>query len=590
MPAKPAKARVKGVPRAWIARLVRSLLVPLAIAIPPVTWVADATRRASLVPLGRDQGIFQYVAWALSHGAVDYRDIRDVNGPLTHLVHMVFLALGGADEHRFRVLDLVVTGASFAVVGACVAGVGLRAHVRGSLPRGPDMLDRAAWAIAGWVVLSGQYLLYLYWDLAQRESFFDWFMLTSVALQLVAQARWRGRDKYGAKRQARLLFVVGVLSLAPWFGKPTYALFTVAQLIALLVDDGLVLSRRRAALAFGLGGALGVAVPLAFVVAYGDLGAYLRIQLHDVPTMYRFIWPRAAMDIFSGQWHATQAIFGAVGAVVLLGLVVAGEMPRRVVAVALLPLCAIGSVVVQQKGFPYHFHPVTAGIALQWLVFASWLTDRTRVARRALALVRLAPLAVGVAIALRVATSMEDSPHIRMVWLLWGAETPADRVTRDYFSHFPEPDFFPFEMRQAAAYVKDHTKPGDRVQTYGMDAYLLFLAERRSATPYIYAYDLDADAALYGGTGGRPDEAQAARIRALRDQHEDDLLARLQAQPPAAFVFLDTSPLMTKDDSWEDFQLHCGRAAAWVEQNYEETARFGHDHVWLRSGPSGDPP
>ena len=185
---------------------------------------------------------------------------------------------------------------------------------------------------------------------------------------------------------------------------------------------------------------------------------------------------------------------------------------------------------------------------------------------------------------------MEDSPHIRMIWLLWGAETPEDRSTREYFAHFPEPDFFPFEMRQTAAYLKEHTKPGDRVQTYGMDAYVLFLAERRSATPYIYAYDLDADAALYGGTGGRPDEAQAARIRALRDQHEDDLLARLQAQPPAAFVFLDTSPLVTKDDSWEDFQLHCGRAAAWVEQHYEETARFGHDHVWLRSNPSDDTP
>ena len=65
------------------------------------------------------------------------------------------------------------------------------------------------------------------------------------------------------------------------------------------------------------------------------------------------------------------------------------------------------------------------------------------------------------------------------------------------------------------------------------------------------------------------------------------MLARLQAQPPAAFVFLDTSPLMTKDDAWEDFQEHCGRTAAWVEQHYEEAARFGHDHVWLRGSPSG---
>src|SRR5258708_5894042 len=164
--------------RPSLTGLLRSLVVPLTIAIPPVFWVLEATRRASLTPLGRDQGIFQYVAWAVGRGAVDYRDVRDVNGPLTHLVHMALLALGGADEHRFRVLDLAVTGATFAFVGSCVPGLGSR--------RAPDRLDRVAWAVAGWVVLSGQYLLYGYRELAQRERFFGWFALSSVPLPLAA--------------------------------------------------------------------------------------------------------------------------------------------------------------------------------------------------------------------------------------------------------------------------------------------------------------------------------------------------------------------------------------------------------------------
>ena len=63
---------------------------------------------SSLTTLGRDQGIFQYVAYAIQKGAVDYRDVRDVNGPLTHLVHLIFLSLGGRDEHQFRLLDMVV--------------------------------------------------------------------------------------------------------------------------------------------------------------------------------------------------------------------------------------------------------------------------------------------------------------------------------------------------------------------------------------------------------------------------------------------------------------------------------------------------
>jgi hypothetical protein len=267
---------------------------------------------------------------------------------------------------------------------------------------------------------------------------------------------------------------------------------------------------------------------------------------------------------------------------VLLGLVALGEMPRRVVAVALVPLGALGSVVAQAKGFPYHFHPVTAGVHLQWLVFVAWLAERTRVASRKRALYRALPLAAAAVVGLRVATSMEDSPQIRAVWLLWGARTAEERATREYFEHFPEPDFFPYEMRQAARFIHDSTREGDTVQTYGMDPYVLFLAERESATPYIYAYDLNADAALGGGTGAHPDDAQAARIRAIRDEHETDMLRRLATRPPAAFVFLDGAPLLSQADAWADFEAHCARSAVWVQEHYALAASFGHDHVWLQ--------
>jgi hypothetical protein len=558
-----------------LARLGRSLMVPLALALPPLLWVSEATRRASFTTLGRDQGIFQYIAWALQQGATDYRDVRDVNGPLTHLVHLVFLALGGGDEHRFHSLDLAITGATFAIVGACAPG--LRAG------RAPTWLDRIGWAFAGWVVLSGQYLLYGYWDVAQRESFFDWFMLPSMALQVVGHARWQS-----AQRQTRLLALVGGLSVIPWFGKPTYALFTLLQLTVIAFDDGLRTSRKKALLAFSTGAALGAATQIAFVVSYGDVQAYAHIQALDVPAMYRFIWPRAASDIFSDPWRATQAIFALTGAVVLLALVWLGEMPRRVLGVALAPLSALVGVVAQAKGFPYHFHPVTATTHLQWLIFAAWIAERARFAQRRWAMARLVPVCVAVGFALRIATVMEDSPYMRAVWLLW-AGNPRWRETREYFARFPEPDFFPFELRQAADYLRRHTDPVDRVQTYGMDPYLLFLARRRSATPYIYAYDLNADAALAGGTGGRPNETQQAHILAIREANEADMLARLETQPPAAFVFIDGSPLLSEADAWNDFEEHCSKAASWVRARYRETASFGHDHIWMRiHRPTGD--
>src|SRR5271163_1940546 len=93
-------------------RAARLLVLPCLVGLPALAWVREAMHRASLETLGRDQGIFQYIAWAVTHGAKDYKDVRDVNGPLTHFIHMAFLALGGADEHRFRSLDLAFTSAS----------------------------------------------------------------------------------------------------------------------------------------------------------------------------------------------------------------------------------------------------------------------------------------------------------------------------------------------------------------------------------------------------------------------------------------------------------------------------------------------
>ena len=589
-----------------LGRLLRPLVLPLVTALPPLVWVMEATRRATFDTLGRDQGIFQYVAWALEHGAKDYRDVRDVNGPLTHLIHMVFLRLGGADEHRFHVLDLVCTGATFALVGACLPGVWRRPlPAPGDLwGRASRVIERLGWAFAGWVILSAQYLLYLYWDLAQRESFFDWFLLSSVALQLYAQARMAdpGRREGGAaRRNTALLVVAGALSVIPWFGKPTYLFFTVAQVAALLLDgDAAASSRRSRFLAFASGGVAGALTQLAFLFAFADVPTFLHIYLVDVPAMYQFIWPRTPAEILTLQGHATSSALAIGTSIVMLGLVAEGQLPRRVLAVALLPIAALASVVLQRKGFPYHFHPVSAAMNLQWLVLVVWASERfgepamhdapDEEPRRALPPpIRLVPFAFAAALAIPTALGMQVSPHLTNLWLLTKGVTPAMRQSKDYLVYYRGPDFFPWEMRQTAAYLRENTKPTDRVQMYGMDPYLLFLAERMSATPYIYAYDLDADAALFGsqlpeGEGLHPTWEQSLRILSMRDAHERDFLERLKKDPPAAFVFMDKAPLMTEDeDAWEDFRKHCPTSAAWVAERYRQTAAFGEDRVWLRT-------
>jgi hypothetical protein len=564
--------------RTTAAVALRPLVVPLIVALPPLIWVREAARHAALETLGRDQGIFQYIAWAVRHGATDYRDIRDVNGPLTHLIHMVFLALGGADEHRFRVLDLVCTGICFAFVGGCLPGLSLDEK-----DPSPSLAERAAWGLAGLVILGAQYMHYIFWDQAQRESFFDWFMLLSAAIQLYVQASRRPRYPRS------LLGLAGALSIIPWFGKPTYALFTLGALATLLVDRSFKVPLRARFSAFFVGASLGALTQVAYLLVFADVGAFFHIYFVDVPALYRFIWPRTPLDILSLSGYAQNAALALVTSIAMIGLIVDGQLPARTLGVALIPLAGLVSVVVQAKGFPYHFHPVSAGLYLEWIVIVVWLWEkygRDRTGGDPSAFARLVPFAAAGVVALTVATGVQSSAHLVNHWILAKGITAEQRQSRDYLVYFRTSDFFPWEMREAAAYLRAHTNPDDRVQEYGMDPYLLFLAERRSATPYIYAYDLDVDTALYGSDlpeGLHPSWEESLRIRAIRDAHETDFLKRLQDDPPAAFVFMDRAPLMTEDeDAWADFTEHNPTSAPWVSAHYKQTAIFGSDRIWLR--------
>lgn len=556
-------------------RHLRALVFPLVIALPPLAWVVDATHRASLTTLGRDQGIFQYVAWAIENGAVDYRDVRDVNGPLTHLIHYVFLRMGGWDEHRFRTLDFAVSGFTFALFGWCLPGILKKTRVLVS--------ERIGWAFAAWVVLSAQLLQYLWWDLAQRESFFDWFVLSAVGVQLVAQRDLAKEDS----RNARILIgLAGALSAIPWLGKPTYALFSFGQLAALLVDGSSKLPRKRAFALFAIGGVLGALVPLTFLFLFGDARAFFHIYFVDVPAMYRFMMPRSPAEILSLEWGGTTAVLSLATSALVLALVWDGQIPRRFVSIALLPLSGLGSVIAQAKGFPYHFHPVTLGLSAEWLLLVAWLVERFRAAPRARTFARLVPFLAAMSLAIKVGVNMQGSPHIQDIWILGKAGDAETRESHDYLIYFTNTDFFPWDLRETAAYLRSHTSDKDRVQVYGMDAYVLFLARRMSATPYIYAYDLNSDAAIGGSWmphGLRPNPQQAEKIREIVASHDHDMRQKLEASPPAAFVFFDGAPLTSEDDAFIDFADHCPESAPWMREHYRFAAKFGHDQVWLRT-------
>ncbi len=548
---------------------------PLLLAVLAAPRVLEAAVRSSYATLGRDQGIFQYVAWAIGKGEIAYRDVRDVNGPLVPLLHLVMQSLGGTDERTFRILDLAFSALAFAFVGACLVDLDEDDE------RAP-LLERASWALAAVFALGAQYLAYGYWDTAQRESFFDWFVLVGVSAGITGQ-RALAQVARGARAEGRAfawLALSGAASATTVLGKPTYALFAVAQMIALVLDTVPIRIGRRLA-PFVVGAVVGLAVPFAFLVLRGDVAAWARITFSDVPAMYRFIWPRPIAHLFEMGGYAKTIGLALAATVSIVGLVAIRLLPRRALALGLVPLFGFASVVAQAKGFPYHFHPVSAGTTVAFLAVLRMLASSEAATKVGLGKAASAvALLVAIALGVRARASLGAMP--------WPAfEGP--RESDAHLAPYVRIDFFPIELRRAAELVQRITREDDRVQTYGMDAYVLFLARRLSATPYIYAYDLNVDAALAGASvfgGAPPTPAERARIQAMRDEHERDMLERLEAKPPAVFMFLDRSPLMASADALADFQAHCPETAAWVLAHYREERDFDGIHVWVRADAS----
>lgn len=542
------------------------LFAAIFVILPGLYFIVRATWAASYSPFGRDQGIFQYFAWAVRQGDVLYRDIRDVNGPLTTLVHIIFQLLGGEDEHRFRILDLLVTGSIFGLFGAVLPGFG---HDK------PTKLARGAWAIAAWTLGSASYLSHLYWDITQRETFACWFLFGSTIAQLM------GAKPSTTSRSAFLwTMLAGALAVTTWFGKPTFVFFFPGQVLALLWDDEASLPRRKRLFGFVQGMMLGTFFHLLFIAVYGDIRSFIQIAIFDAPVLYRYIWARTIAEIFAESFSRWEASLSLLGCATLVGLLVKAQIPRRALVIALLPLGALANLIAQRKGFMYHFQPLELTSRFVWLTLLVWLSERFSFGsvRNAIPAVVLS-----VGMGLGAAWQARSSPHTATFPAIWQhVHSSSERETAEYFALWPEPHFYPWEMRQAAKYVQAHTRPDERIVVYGLDPYFWFLARRLSSTPYVYAYDLNVGAALAGGSGARPDLEAKRKITEMQKAHSTDLAEKIKNRPPGAFVFIEHAPMTSYwDDGPRDFATWCPDASEWMEERYRETIRFGVVRVYL---------
>lgn len=549
----------------------RGWLVPLVVFLVLLVPCVRAAYNYSYATLGRDTGAFQFLAWALSRGQRAYVDVREHNGPLIGLVHRVMLLFGGRDEHVSRLFDIVMQCVAYGIAGLVAAGPWDGVY--------PTWRSRLSCCAAGVTLLLSQYLVFDWWSTAQRESGYDVFLLVGLSLQLAAQQRLATAEVRPRLVRALLLgsgFLVG----ATWFGKPTYALCTFGQVAALAADPAARKELRRNVAAIAIGTGAAFVVLAAYVAVVGDLAAYVRIVLLEAPVYYVPIWQKTLSSLYTRGTNHVVLDQGFVTLVALIVGLVLRLVPRSAM-ITLIPL-VFGLVTFfgQRKGFRYHLHPVMLGSYWVWLVaLGRWQQGAQSISgwrRRAggLAFVGLACVCSGKGL-----HNLFKSDFYDPKWMPAGAGEA--RETAEFYGGFRTGDFDGYALRGAAAFVRSNVAADRGVQIYGMEPYLLFLAERRSASPFLYSHDLNMDASLAGGPGGKPDEAQRSAILALQERNTHELAEALRRDPAGAFVLMDGAPMTFPVDALVDFRQHCPEAAKLLDDGYVESARFGKFRVFL---------
>jgi hypothetical protein len=501
-----APTRLDAAPQAGSApRRVRALCVALAL-LTALAFVAIRLPYLS-IPLERDEGEYAYIAQRMLAGEMPYRDAFDQKPPGIFAAYLLAFAIGDRSAEAIHLFAALWTAATllalYAVLrrlaGALAAGFGALAFAVASAD--PRVLATAANTelFALLPLVGSTYCLVR--ALARDRA--GWWVacgaLTALACTFKQVAATQG------------LFVLGV-----------------AASDALARAPGLwrTLARRFGWVALGV--AL-VASPLLAGFAWAGLWS----PFFDAVVAYNLRYV-GALDWVAGVRNLAAAVATqAPSFAVAWGLAVVG---------ALLPGVASG----RARGL----------LAAWWL--ASFAGAAFGLYFRPHYFVQLLPALaglVGIALASGIARSLAG-PRASRAWLAAAAAAAlillppllANRgyrtanspvaLARALYGYNPFP-----EAPRIGAYLRDTSGPDDTIFVLGSEPEILFYAERRSATRYIFVYPL---------TAGSPDAAERQReaireVRARRPRYvvwvqlDASLLRRSHTDP---FLFRETAALV----------------------------------------------
>ena len=302
----------------------------LGAAVVLVGWSVLALRW----PLSGDAGVFAWMADTVYRGGAPYVDAWDTKGPAAWLPSLLMETIFGRTSWAIRAFDITM------VIAALVA---MRAIARRLGQPGAGRV-----AIALYIVW---YTSLDYWQSAQPDGWVAAWLIAACALAMT-----------GALMN---VLIAGALVGLATMVKPFYLGYAVVLWIIVVVAPGGSTTGRAARVAAVLAGIASViALCLLYLRAVGGYDGFLEVQRwnRDVYAGLGDPWLTRMPAMFKGMLLMP---WGIVGPIALFGAIRPTRAHRRTItALAVGFLGAVAGVMLQGKGWMYHWLPMLPFLAL----------------------------------------------------------------------------------------------------------------------------------------------------------------------------------------------------------------------------------
>jgi hypothetical protein len=411
--------------------------------------------RVASVPLERDEGEYAYAGQLILQGIPPYQLVYNMKFPGTYYAYSVILALFGQTARGIHIGLLVVNAATIVVLyflGRKLLGTlgGTIAAVAFAIMS----LDRYALGVFAhathFVILPA--LIGLFVLLNGRQSNSNSGLVGAGVLLGVAVLM----------KQQAIFFLPLAMLLAAWNQHAPRR-----NLRGMMVQGGLV----------AVGGMIPLIILCAVFAVQGVLSRFFFWTFQYAREYVSEVKPSDAWSMFAYGWGlVTRAtlpmwIFAAVGFAMLW--LARWTIETRVFLTALLG----ASILAVMPGFYFREHYFILLLPVVALLIGVACASIQRLARRVVP----ATAARGIALLLFAAV-VADYAIKEQEFLI--SLTPRE-LSRSMYGLNPFP-----EAVDIARYVRENTKPTDRIAVLGSEPEIYFYANRKSATGYIYTYPL----------------------------------------------------------------------------------------------------